>query len=182
MYDLLMASSAISKEKLLPLLLLLAVVIVDQITKALVVCYIPRGTIAASFFGDFFRIIHVRNLAVAFSLGRGLTAGVRAVAFKIAPVIVLCVVMCIYFRRDDFSRMQRWLLCGIIGGGIGNLIDRFFRKEGVVDFLDFKFYGILGFKRWPTFNIADATIVVCVFLFMIYYAFMAKSRKTLEAK
>ena len=39
---------------------------------------------------------------------------------------------------------------GIVGGGLGNLVDRFFRKEGVVDFIDVKFYGLFGLERWPT--------------------------------
>ncbi len=47
-----------------------------------------------------------------------------------------------------------------MGGGIGNLIDRIFRSLRVVDFISVKFYGIFGLERWPTFNIADASLVV----------------------
>ena len=72
--------------------------------------------------------------------------------------------------------MQRWAICGIVGGGIGNLIDRFFRAEGVVDFIDVKFYGLFGFERWPTFNIADASVVVCGVLLVL--SFVIDSRKS----
>ena len=37
----------------------------------------------------------------------------------------------------------------------------FFRSEGVVDFIDVKFFGIFGMERWPTFNAADSFIVCC---------------------
>jgi len=47
-----------------------------------------------------------------------------------------------------------------LGGGIGNLIDRIFRSFRVVDFISVKVYGFLGFERWPTFNVADASLVV----------------------
>ena len=56
-----------------------------------------------------------------------------------------------------------------MGGGFGNLFDRFFRPEGVVDFIDFKFYGILGFERFPTFNVADISIVICGILLLVSF-------------
>ena len=58
----------------------------------------------------------------------------------------------------------------ICGGGFGNLIDRFFRSEGVIDFIDVKFYGLFGLERWPTFNIADSAVVVCGILLLISFA------------
>ena len=66
-----------------------------------------------------------------------------------------------YLKSAELTRAQRWFICGILGGGFGNLIDRFFRSEGVVDFIDVKFFGILGMERWPTFNAADSFIVCC---------------------
>ena len=58
---------------------------------------------------------------------------------------------------------------GIVGGGLGNLIDRFFRAEGVVDFIDVKFYGLFGLERWPTFNVADSAVVVCGLILVISF-------------
>jgi signal peptidase II len=66
-----------------------------------------------------------------------------------------------YFKTDELSTVQRWALCGIVGGGLGNLIDRIWRPEGVIDFMSVKFYGLFGLERWPTFNVADSSIVVC---------------------
>ena len=61
-------------NKFIPIILLVLVVILDQLTKALVVKNIPLTypvTVAASFFGDFLRIIHVCNPGIAFSIGQG---------------------------------------------------------------------------------------------------------------
>ena len=74
---------------------------------------------------------------------------------------------------------------GIVGGGLGNLIDRFFRAEGVVDFIDLKFYGLFGLERWPTFNVADSAVVVCGLLliisFIITFIKESKESKSQEA-
>ncbi|HOX92234.1 MAG TPA: signal peptidase II, partial [Spirochaetales bacterium] len=64
-------------------------------------------------------------------------------------------------NAGDQPALQGAELAGIIGGGMGNILDRIFRADGVVDFLSVKFYGLFGLERWPTFNVADATVVVC---------------------
>ncbi len=158
-----------TKSKLWPLILTVLVVILDQITKALVVKNIEPNTIGKSFFGDLLRIIHVHNPGIAFSLGHGLSDAVRSVLFSAMPLIVLILVLVIYFRSNDFTKLQQWAICGIVGGGFGNLIDSFFRPTGVVDFIDVKFFGIFGLERWPTFNIADSAVVVCGFLLVISF-------------
>ena len=79
------------------------------------------------------------------------------------------------WMNNEFTKLQRWAVCGILGGGIGNLIDRFFRPEGVVDFVDCYFFGLFGMERWPTFNFADAAVVVCGIIFVITFVFQVKS-------
>lgn len=165
------------KSKLIPFALAFAVIIVDQITKAVIVANIPPYTIGWTFAGDFLRIVHVANKGVAFSLGSTLSQTFRAILFSIAPLAVIAIVISVYFRNNDFSSLQRWCICGIVGGGIGNIIDRIFRSQGVVDFIDVKFYGIFGLERWPTFNAADAAIVVCGIILIVSFALTAKSAK-----
>jgi signal peptidase II len=80
---------------------------------------------------------------------------------------VLIFALVIYFRSNDFTYYQRWLICGVLGGGFGNIFDRIFRPQGVVDFIDVKFYGILGMERFPTFNVADSFVMVCAILLVI---------------
>ena len=109
------------------------------------------------------------NPGIAFSMGNGLPDTLRGLLFAIIPLVVLVVVLGIYFRNDDFTFFQRWAVAGIIGGGLGNIYDRFFRSEGVVDFIDVKFYGLFGLERWPTFNVADSAVVVCGILLVISF-------------
>lgn len=165
------------KEKLIPLFFLAGVLILDQLTKYLVVKYIPENTILWSFFGDFLRIVHVRNLGAAFSFGSALPATARSVLLAILPVAVLVFALFIYFRNNEFTYFQRWLICGVLGGGFGNIADRLFRPAGVVDFIDVKFYGIFGFERWPTFNVADSCILVCGIWLFISFLITVKNEK-----
>lgn len=163
------------RRKLLPFLLTVAIFTLDQFTKWLVVTYIPPYTIGAQFFGDFFRIIHVYNPGIAFSIGATLSDSVRSIFFAFIPLIVLIAVIVIYFKNNDFTAFQRWSIAGVLGGGLGTLYDRFFRSEGVVDFLDFKFYGIFGFERWPTFNVSDMAVLICGGLLLISFAISIKN-------
>lgn len=157
------------KKKLLPFILTGLVILVDQITKAIIVALIPVYTVGANIFGDLLRIVHVANTGVAFSLGDSMPLAIRRILFAIIPLIVIILVIVVYFRNDEFNSVQRWSICGIIGGGIGNIIDRFFRAEGVVDFIDVKFFGIFGLERWPTFNVADAAVVVCGIILIVSF-------------
>lgn len=166
------------KKKLLPFILTGLVILADQITKAVVVALIPIYTVGANIFGDLLRIVHVANTGVAFSLGDSMPLAIRRILFAIIPLIVIVLVIVVYFRNDEFNSVQRWSICGIIGGGIGNIIDRFFRAEGVVDFIDVKFFGIFGLERWPTFNVADAAVVVCgIILIVSFLITICKEKK-----
>ena len=157
------------KSKLLPLVLTVVVIVLDQITKMLVCRYIPMNTIGTQFLGDFLRIIHVRNPGVAFSFGARWSDGLRRLAFSVIPIVVLGIVLGVYFRNNDFTKLQRWAICGVVGGGFGNIIDRIFRPAGVVDFIDVKFYGLFGLERWPTFNVADSAVVVCGIMLVVSF-------------
>jgi len=155
------------KNKLIPFSITIFVVLLDQIVKFIVVKTITLYTIKFSFFDELIRIVHVRNKAIAFSIGSNLPDDIRAIAFSVLPLLILILLIVYIMRTNEFSIPQRWFLAGIIGGGFGNLIDRFFRPDGVVDFIDVKFFGIFGLERWPTFNIADSSIVICGILLFI---------------
>lgn len=148
-------------------IIMACVIIIDQITKAIVATTIPLYGIGTSIFGDFFRIIHVRNNAVAFSLGSNFSPTLKFILFIVLPIIVLSLLVIYTLKVKSISKLERSALALIAGGGFGNIIDRIFRPSGVVDFLDVKFYGLFGFERWPTFNIADSCVVVGVILMLI---------------
>lgn len=161
-----------SVKRFLPLAVTAFVITLDQITKALVVKFIPENTIFRSYFNDFLEIIHVRNTAVAFSIGTGLDVPVKIVFFIVLPIILMVLLIwCVLSRKtdSDFTYFQKWCLAAIAGGGIGNLCDRCFRSLRVVDWISTDMYGFLGFDRFPTYNIADASIVISVCLIILSY-------------
>ncbi|MDR1863886.1 MAG: signal peptidase II [Treponema sp.] len=159
----------INRGTMLPFLLTGVMVLVDQAVKTLIVLNWPEeGTLIKDLFGnDVVLFCHVRNKAIAFSLGQNIPEFLRFPFFILFPLVVLGFLLGYYFTSSEFRPVQRWAVAGIIGGGIGNIIDRIFRPGGVVDFISVKFYGLLGMERWPTFNIADAGVVVCCFLLLV---------------
>jgi signal peptidase II len=165
------------KDKLMPFSLTAAAVIIDQITKAIIVHTLPEGELIDVFKNNFLWIWHVRNTAIAFSFGENLPDWIKPALFVILPLAVLVFLVYYYFKSNEFSRLQRWCLAGILGGGIGNLIDRILRADGVVDFISVNFYGFLGFPRWPTFNAADSFVVVFGLLLLVTVFLPLKEKK-----
>jgi signal peptidase II len=145
------------------------ILLFDQGVKAHIVSNWPlQGSLIKDVFNNgFLYIFHVRNKAIAFSLGHNLPDSLRPFLFIIIPILVLGFLVWFYFTSQDFSPLQRWAFAGIIGGGLGNIIDRIFRPDGVVDFISIRIFGIFGMERWPTFNIADSSVVICCFIFLI---------------
>jgi len=142
-------------------LLTACIILSDQLSKAWIVRHVAENTVGFQFLGDFLAIVHVRNTAIAFSMGDSLPLAVKLLFFIIVPVLLVIAVLFVYFsKRFVLSSFHRWVLALFLGGGIGNLIDRIFRNFRVVDFISVKVYGFLGFERWPTWNIADASLVV----------------------
>jgi signal peptidase II len=93
------------------------------------------------------------------------------------PLAALVCLLIYYLRSKELSRFQEWTVMAIFAGGIGNLIDRLFRPSGVVDFLSFKFYGIFGLERWPTFNVADSSVVAGGILLAVSFLIDIISRR-----
>ncbi len=167
------------KDRLLPLSLTAFIILADQVVKAVIVKIKPEtGLIKDVFNNDFLWIYHVRNKAIAFSLGERLPENMKPVIFVLVPILVLGFLLWYYFKSDEFTQIQRWAAAGIIGGGLGNIIDRIFRPDGVVDFVSVRIYGLFGMDRWPTFNIADSSVVVCcILLFITIFVSAKKTEK-----
>lgn len=170
------------KSKLLPVSLSVIIVILDQLTKWLVVKNIAVRTQVISIFGKYVQLIHVRNKGVAFSFMDGLPDTARSLILGIIPLIIIVLIYFFMFKGNEFTNFQRWVICGILGGGIGNIIDRLFRPDGVVDFISCYFFGIFGMEYWPTFNVADCAVVVCGILFLISFIFQSKSKVENQAE
>lgn len=126
-------------------MVLVGVVGVDQLTKQLVVRWlVPYRPVRVV--GDFIRLQYVHNPYAVF--------GVRMPGVVLVPVMVAVIGVIVYFW---VIRNFHWESTLIIGGAIGNLIDRIvYRGVGVVDFIDIG----VGRWRWPTFNVADVAVVI----------------------
>lgn len=170
------------KKKYAPFILTAILVVIDQLSKIWVIKNIPISHIYAKFWNDFLWIVHVRNTGIAFSLGDGFSVAFRKILFILIPLILVCfLIVSLISKKNYFHGAQRWFVSGIIGGGIGTLIDRIFRFNlGVVDFISVKFYGIFGLERWPTFNISDSCVIVFVILLAISVIFEDKKGKENE--
>jgi signal peptidase II len=141
------------------------VVVLDQISKALVLKHIPLYQIITVIPG-FFNLSHVHNPGGAFGLFARNASVFRHWMFLGA--ILLALILILYFYHHT-PRSHRWLgaaLAMIFGGAIGNLIDRI-RFGEVVDFLDV----YVGVYHWPTFNIADSGVTVGVGIFIGHMVF-----------
>nr|WP_267559923.1 signal peptidase II [Borreliella afzelii] len=161
-----------SKQYFNIFIFIISLIFFDQLSKYLVVKYVKLGSVYFSFFENFFRIIHVRNTGILFSIGSNINYSLKKIFFLAMPIFILIFIFSLSLKEKN--RIARMSLLLIFSGGVGNVIDRLFRPSGVVDFLDFKFYGIFGLDRWPTFNFADSYVVIGMILFLVYDFFIKR--------
>jgi signal peptidase II len=152
------------------LLITFAVIFLDQISKILIVRHIAEGS-SVSVIGDllYFRFIYNEGGAMGTFLG---PPWIYAILTVLAMVLIIRYIIITPIDKV-FSKIS---LALILGGAIGNLVDRL--KAGkVVDFIDLDIPDIpfLHLYRWFTFNIADAAITVGLILFGISVLFAKKS-------
>lgn len=106
---------------------------------------------------DFFSLTYVKNSGAAFSILDDNTFLV-----VIVSLIIILVLARYVYKNKDAKKIEKVAYSLILGGAIGNLIDRIFNGY-VVDFLDFIFFGY----NYPIFNLADTFIVIGVILLII---------------
>ncbi len=142
-------------------LIALAVVLLDQATKLLIIRTIQYGQ-AIAIIPDFFDIVFVLNPGAAFGFLATLSAGVRNPLFILASVVAVVLIVFYRARYLGSNRLVSFALALVLGGAAGNLIDRL-RYGMVVDFLDVH----VGQYHWPAFNVADSTISIGVGLMIL---------------
>jgi signal peptidase II len=152
------------------LLTALTILAADQLTKALVVTNLAVGE-QVRVLGDLVQVWHVQNRGAAFSLFQGGT-----ILFLV--VSVLSIGMVAYFHRTlrDRSTWLHAVLGIVLGGTLGNFIDRL-RQGYVTDWLSVGF----GDTRWPTFNVADSSVVVGIGILVIYLLLANPDRREATA-
>lgn len=137
----------------------LAVILLDQISKLLIIHRLPLGSYGPGhdivIIPGFFHLVHVGNTGAAWSLLAG-----KSLWLAVAAIATLCAIF-VWRRALGLRHRTAQIAFGLLCGGIiGNLVDRL-QHGHVVDFLDFHF----GSYVYPTFNIADSCICIGVALY-----------------
>jgi signal peptidase II len=116
-------------------------------------------------FRPLWRMLYVENPNAAFGLGHFLSDGPRLAIFVLAASAAAGAVL-FYFRKlGEGQRYHQVALALVLAGDVGNLIDRVLRRY-VIDFVDWYWWNRPDL-RWPTFNVADAMLVVGVALLLL---------------
>ncbi|HLX35014.1 MAG TPA: signal peptidase II [Candidatus Limnocylindrales bacterium] len=132
----------------------MAVIVADQLTKAWLTSSLAPGQ-SASVVDDLLRLVYSENAGGLFGLLQGQAAAFAALSIGVMALIVL------WHARSGRSRYITVTLGLLLGGAIGNLLDRV-RYGYVVDFVD----AGIGTVRWYTFNVADASISLALLLLL----------------
>lgn len=136
--------------------------VIDQLTKTWVVKTLAF-TDQVSVIDGFFYLTHVRNPGAAFSLFADAPEAIRAPFFIGTTLIALVLIISFFRKLSPGDRLSALALGLILGGAVGNLLDRLIYGE-VVDFLHLRLWG--GYT-WPDFNVADSSIVIGVALLVL---------------
>ena len=149
----------------------------DQITKYAILANFYYGERLVLIPGVF-DLTYVRNPGGAFSFFASGAYEWRMLFFVGSTVLSVILLLVFLFRHDPNARLSPMALGLIMGGAIGNLADRLIHGE-VIDFLDVHLWG--GYT-WPTFNVADSTIVVGVALMIIEVFFFDTGDSSAESE
>jgi signal peptidase II len=136
--------------------------ILDQVTKIAIdanLSYADRVPVI----DGFFYLTHVRNTGAAFGLFADAPKVARLTFFITVSLIAVGIIISFFRKLSPGDRLAALALGLVLGGALGNLVDRIFRHE-VVDFLHFRLWR--GYS-WPDFNVADSAIVIGVALLVL---------------
>jgi len=139
----------------------LSIVAVDQVTKLWVTGRMDLFESLAVLPG-FFSITYVRNPGAAFGLFADMGDLVRMAILVGVSLLAVGLLTAFFLRSPHADRMSRVAAVLVMGGAVGNLIDRL-RFGEVIDFLDL----YVGRYHWPAFNVADSCITIGIGLFVL---------------
>ena len=153
------SSSSRSFASLLPWLgIALAVILIDQFTKTLILAYFQLGDSRSV--TPFFNVVRVHNSGAAFSFLAGASGWQRWFFVGLGAAAALFIVWML--RGHGGQRLFSWALALILGGALGNVVDRLLHGH-VVDFIQ------VHWRSWffPSFNIADSAITIGAILLIL---------------
>jgi signal peptidase II len=157
-----MATTRRSVNLLVPLVITTLTIVADQATKLLVLSSFRPGEILPIIDG-LFNLTLTFNYGAAFGLWSWLAPGTRELVLALT-ILGAMVLVGFFLTRPYYRTLSAQIaLSAILGGAIGNVIDRI-RLGAVVDFLDF----YVGNSHWPAFNVADSAICVGVAVLLLW--------------
>ena len=140
-----------------------ALVVIDQISKSLIVKYLPEGK-TVRVIPYLFDFVYVENRGAAW----GILANSRWVFITISSAAIAAIAVLLFFT----ARKRKLFVVPLVlvfAGGVGNMIDRI-ANGYVVDFIQFDF-----FKSFPVFNVADSYVTVGGIMMFVYLLFIDRS-------
>jgi signal peptidase II len=152
-----------------------AVIVLDQISKAVIRHFMTEGQ-SIPILGKLFMLTYTQNTGAAFSLSLG-NPIVNRLFFIIITFIAVGFIL--YLLKQSQDNWQNVGLSLVIGGALGNVIDRIFLGS-VTDFLDCDFPDFI-MQRWPIFNIADSSIVIAICILAVYILFFEHKKNIPQA-
>lgn len=138
------------------------IIILDQLTKLLILQYLPLHS-SLEIIPGFFNLVHVRNPGGAFSIFAGANSALRQGLFMGLTVFIVIVLLFAYRKLRPEDRWTRTSYALIVGGALGNLVDRLRFGGEVIDFLDC----YVGAYHWPAFNAADSAITAGALMLVV---------------
>jgi signal peptidase II len=161
------------------------VVLLDQVTKSLVVHNVRQGRERIEVIQGFFAIVHAQNPGAAIGLLSSWPTPVRMGIFFVFTIVAAGVLISMVWQLPRNDRFQSGVLGLILAGALGNAIDRAI-KQTVTDFalVYTDWPPLAGWlhrhhlpSEYPTFNVADSALVVGVGLFLVRYLFLDDAKE-----
>jgi len=145
------------------------IIVSDQISKKIFEKFLSgiEGNSVKAVGEEFARFTLAYNAGIAFSINLGGRYFLSAVSLLASIVIIYLI-----FKTDKAKKLELWAFSFILGGAIGNLVDRAFYGK-VIDFIDCDFPDFI-MNRWPIFNLADSFVTVGMIFLAIQYIFLEK--------
>ena len=147
---------------ILTLIVLLCNFLIDRITKIIAIDFL-KGKESISLFYNTIVFKYTENKGAFLSVGSDFPDGLKYIVFIILPVII-CLFGLYYCAFKLTDKKMVIIIVSIIGGGLGNLVDRLFNDFRVVDFINFG----IGTLRTGILNVADMSVTFGVIFLAIY--------------
>lgn len=145
-------------------IILVVSITADQVTKKIAQIHLA-GSETISFFHNVFILQYTENTGGFLGLGAAIPESIRFWVFSVAVTLFLVILFIYIVFSKGFTNRQVFALSAILGGGIGNLLDRLFNEGRVVDFMHIDIAGPL---KTGVFNVADLFITFGAIFLLLF--------------